>query len=271
MGNAEIRSGYDRDRLHGEWQWVDRGKVVRTIRYQHGELLSVDGVAVDDPLGRALAAGQIDDVHLQQMLTRPAEARFHSTLLETAIDIVSEIYQQGIGLDRRALYEAKLSPKWPISLEKKYLTSGAMLALLLEPHGLTATYRFGMIWITTKDNARSWVDRTGVATALESPPPEVLPSDRERIRVAFQQLGHLDFVDTPLQDVAGYLSETYRVPIACEMKFKDLPVTDTILGVSLQNALAAMCDQHGLRVRWRDGKTLVIEPQEGAENWRPRR
>jgi hypothetical protein len=42
-------------------------------------------------------------------------------------------------------------------------------------------------------------------------------------------------------------------------------------GLSLQNALGALCDQYGLRIRWKDGNTLVIEPQEGAENWRPRR
>jgi len=38
-------------------------------------------------------------------------------------------------------------------------------------------------------------------------------------------------------------------------------VTGSYNYISLQNALGAMCDQHGLRIRWKDGATLAIERQ----------
>jgi len=270
-GNSEIRSGYNRDRLDGEWQFVDQGRVVRTIQYERGEVLTIDGVAIDDPLGRALRAGQIDEEHLAQMLTKPAEASFHNAPLKDVIEMVSEIYKENISLDRRVWLEGNVGADLPIRLKEKYLTSGAMLILVLDPHDLAATYRFGMIWVTTKENAKNWVDRTGLAEVLTSPPPEVLPGDRGKIAAAFQRPAQFDFVDTPVKDAVAFIAETYRVPMVCEVGDDHQSITSNVRGISLQNALGALCDQYDLRIRWRDGKTLVIEPQVGTERRRPRR
>jgi hypothetical protein len=168
-------------------------------------------------------------------------------------------------LDRHTLAGAGVQVDTAINFQQDQITTGAMLVLLFEPYDLAATYRFGVIWITTKDDAKSWVDRTGIAELLKSPPPEVRTSDREKIRAAFEQPAQFDFLDTPVHYAAKWLSETYRVPIVCDEGIKDMPLTSNLRGVTFQNALGALCEHYGLRVRWKDGNTLVIEPQEEAE------
>src|SRR5262245_65395854 len=99
-----------------------------------------------------------------------------------------------------------------------------MLVLLFEPHGLAATYRFGMIWITSKENAKNWVDRTGVAEVLTSPPPEASPGDLSKIAAAFQRPVQFDFVDTPAKSALDFIAETYRVPLVGEVGNDHQPV-----------------------------------------------
>jgi MORN repeat protein len=269
-GKLLLRMSYDRGYLHGAGQWFANGQALRTIVYEHGEVKQIDGRRVDDPLGRALRNGQIDEHDLAQMFTKRAEADFQQTPLKDVADYISEDFNVNVALDQRALREAKISVDLPINLQERHLTAGTVLVVVCEPHGLLATYRFGMIWITTKKDAKNWADRTGIAELLKSPPADVMASDREKVRAAFEQRAEFDFIDTPLQDVAEFVSEIYRVPLASEPRIKDIPVISNLRGVSLQNALGALCDQYGLRVRWVDGKTLLIEPQEGAERWRPR-
>jgi hypothetical protein len=264
-GQIAVRMPFDRGAPHGDWQWFENGKPVRTIRFDHTEVTQIDGRPVNDPLGRACRLGQIDNERIKEMMTRSGWCDFQNTPLKEVADFLAENYKVNVLLHRRIIEEAGVQADAPISLQVDNITAGAMLVLLFEPHSLATTYRFGMIWVTTKEDAKNWVDHTGLATALESPPPEVLPSHRSKIAAALQQPADFDFLDTPLQDVAGFLSETYRVPLACNPDIKDLPVTSNLHAASLQNALGALCDQYDLRVRWKDGKTLVIEPQEGAD------
>jgi len=82
------------------------------------------------------------------------------------------------------------------------------------------------------------------------------------LRAALETPAQFDFLDTPLGDVAQYLSDTYRVQFDVAEEFRNLPVTNSRRGVALQNALGAMCEDCSLRLRWKERQTLVFEPQE---------
>ena len=271
QGQIAVRMPFDQGAPDGQWERFEGGKLFRTIRFDHTEVTQIDGRPIDDPLGRACRLGQIENRFVREMLPVRGECDFRNNPLKDVVDYISENYKVNVVLNRRTLNDVGVQVDSPISLRESQVTTGAMLVLLFEPHGLAATYRFGMIWITTKEDAKSWVDRTGIAELLKSPPPKVLPGDRDKIRAAFEQRAEFDFLDTPLQDIAAFLSEFYRVPLHCDQGIKDMPLTSNLRGVSLQNALSAVCDQYGLCVRWKDGKTLLIESQEGTETWRPRR
>jgi hypothetical protein len=264
-GQIAVRMPFDNGAPHGEWQWFNRGKSTGTVRFDHSEVTQIDGRQVDDPLGRACRLGQIDNERIKEMLTRIGWCDFHNTPLKDVVDFFSDQHKVNMVLDRHTLAGAGVQVDTAINFQQDQITTGAMLVLLFEPYDLAATYRFGVIWITTKDDAKSWVDRTGIAELLKSPPPEVRTSDREKIRAAFEQPAQFDFLDTPVHYAAKWLSETYRVPIVCDEGIKDMPLTSNLRGVTFQNALGALCEHYGLRVRWKDGNTLVIEPQEEAE------
>jgi hypothetical protein len=262
---------FDNGDPHGLWEWFDNGKLARTIRFDHTEVLQIDDRPINDPLGRACRLGKIDNYVIRDMLSAFGVCDFRNTPLKDVVDFISENYAVSMAVDRHSLQNVGVQVDTPITLQEDQVTTGAMLVLLFEPHDLAATYRFGMIWITTKDNARNWVDRTGIAELLKSPPAEILPGDHDKIRAALEESAQFDFVETPLQRVAESLSDYHRVPFDCDPTIKDMLLESYFRGLSLQNALGALCDQYGLRIRWKDGNTLVIEPQEGAENWRPRR
>ncbi len=261
--NLVLRTPYDQNWPHGDGQWFEGGKLIRTVRYDHGEVTQIDGRPVLDPLGRALRNGQIDHEHSAQMLDKPFQAEFRQCPLNEVAELVTETYKVNVKVDKRALQDAGLSDAMPINLRRlDRITSHSALILICEPHDLAATYRFGMIWITTQDSAKNWVDRTGISELLDSPPREVSPADRARLRAALERPFQVDFLDTPLLDVAKYIAELYRLPLECEASVKDVLVTGELSGISLHHGLGVLCDQNGLRIGWQDEKALVIEPQE---------
>jgi hypothetical protein len=250
---------------HGDWLWFQNGNANRAIRFDHGEVTQMDGQKVDDPLGRAYRLKQINDPHVLEALSKPARVDFMKTPLKDVAAYLSDVYRVNVSLASRPLHHANFSEDLPISATEDHATFGAMLYLLCDPHGLAATYRWGIIWITTKEDAQNWVDRTGVSGLLTTLPPDATPRDRDLLRAALETPAQFDFIDTPLGDVAQYLSDTYRVQIDVAEEFRSVPVSNSLRGVALQNALGAMCDQHSLRLRWKEGRTLVFEPQEPAD------
>jgi hypothetical protein len=145
------------------------------------------------------------------------------------------------------------------------VTTGAVLLLICSPLDLVATHRFGMIWITTQEDAASWVDRTGTSNLLETPPAGASPLDQQKVRAALEKPAAFDFLDTPVVDITGYLTDSYGIQFVGDKSIQNLPLTSSLRGITLQNALGALCDQHDLRIRWTKGTTLVFERQEAVK------
>ena len=69
----------------------------------------------------------------------------------------------------------------------------------------------------------------------------------------------LDFVDTPVQEVARSLSLAYDVPVMVDAGV-DRRVTFHLEGVSLLEGLSALCESNGLELVQKEN-LLVIQPQ----------
>ena len=271
-GNLDLRTPYDANWRHGEAQWFADEKVIRTVRYDRGEIKQIDGRDVVDPIGRAWREGKVKDELVgryekltAQILEAPAAPPFAQSSLAEAVDWIHHYSKVSVGIDRRALTEAGLAEDLTVDMSTtKHTNTHLMLVLMCEPHDLAPTFRFGMIWITTKDNAKNWTDRTGVSQVRKSAPPNALPEIRERIAAAWPKHALFDFLDTPCPEIGRHLADSYQVPLQCDERLNFVPITSSLHSINLQNALSALCDQYNLRVRWKDAGTLIIEPQDEA-------
>ncbi len=70
----------------------------------------------------------------------------------------------------------------------------------------------------------------------------------------------LDFVDTPVQDVARSLSLAYDVPVMVDAAVDSRRVTFHLDGVSLLEGLSALCESNGLELVQKEN-LLVIQPR----------
>lgn len=268
--NLVLRTLYDQNWRHGDAQWFEDGNLIRTVRYDRGEVTQIDGRNVIDPMGRALREGRIDHEHIADLLGVPGADHPNIRLDEIAY-FIGESYKVPVYLDRRAIGQAKIRNASPITLNADRIDAQLMLVMICDPHGLAATYRFGMIWITTKESARNWVDQTGVSQLLNSPPRGATPDDFEKMRRLLNYPTSFDFVDTPAQEAVQFLIDNYREPFDFDESVKEAPLTIRLSGVNLKNGLAVLCDQHNLRIRWKEGTTLMIEPQNPIEESQARR
>jgi len=263
QGQLTLRSSYQRGLPHGEWQRFEEGKVACTILFEQGEATQINGKAANDLLGRALRLGQIDSQKVRDAVVR-------RSMLSFSKNARFKHYHLAIHADSDVPYFAdpKCKPKANSPLpttQVDHITVGAMLVLLLEPLDLAPTYRFGTIWVTTREDAASWVDRTGTSKLLDALTGKNLDLEQEIAHAALAKPANLHFKQTLLGSCVAIMQADYGLPILCDESIKELPITGSYNYITLQNALGAMCDQHDLRVRWKDGATLVIERQAADE------
>ena len=109
-----------------------------------------------------------------------------------------------------------------------------------------------------------------------NPPAKAKPAARaETIDDALKSPTTLEFIETPLEDVAAYLKDLHRIRIEIDRRaFKDAhvstskTVTINLKGVSLCSALRLMCRQLDL-VCVPQAEYLMITTPEGASKWGP--
>jgi hypothetical protein len=261
LGRPTLRANYARGVPDGEWQRFEQGKVACTIRFEQGEATQVNGLAFDDPLGHAYRRGEIDNEVVRNAVTSTTLMGFSKNArIKHFAEFVMTIGRANVLMDRKCAPQAN-RPLLTIQIDR--LTVGALLVLQCQPHDLVATYRYGTIWITTKEDAQNWVDRTGISELLSAPPTEVSSVELKKVQASLQRpIKYLDFLDTPMAEAAKFITDNYDLRLECDPGLSDISLTSSLGGTSLQNGLGILCDQNDLRIRWKDGETLVIEAQE---------
>lgn len=246
---------------HGDAVWILPDKTLRAIRYAYGEAVELDGLSNDDPLGEARRTGDITNPAVVEALDLWAVADFVDLPLRDVTEFYSELFRSNLQLDKRSLAEHAIPVDAPMSFgPSPPMPAGAALIMILEPYDLVMVYRFEQIWITHQNDARRWVDRTGVAKLVASPPADVPPARLEKVKDIFSKSAIMDFVDVPVTEALHQLADDYGVEIACcEPLLQQVLVNTQAHNVSLESALSTMCEELSAHIGWGSDHSLVMQ------------
>jgi hypothetical protein len=268
-GERVCRIHYEEGLPHGKAEGLFENDRSHTVVYQHGRISEVDGRPVDDPLGEAVGKATAANRAVAMAFAEPTLIDFVDTPLKDVADFYSEVCRIGVRLDARAVEARGTSTDTPISLFNRSGTpASAALFFVLEPLDLVAVYRFEQVWITTRQGARTWTDRTGVKALIASPPADLAGANLAALKNALASKARFDFYEVPILDVLAHIERTYRVPIECRESllvdrrddpFKQVPITLSVEGVSLEAALSTLCEHLRARLHWASVHKLVLE------------
>jgi hypothetical protein len=130
------------------------------------------------------------------------------------------------------------------------------LVLLLRPHDLEATYRYGFVCITTAEDAQDWTDPTGVDRIR-------LPKDSE-FAEAWNGSTTITLSVTSLEMLLPEIVKYVGLQIdlsSLDQSRKDSVLTLNLNDLPIRDALAIALYHAKCRCELR-GETLVILPQE---------
>ena len=123
-------------------------------------------------------------------------------------------------------------------------------------------------------NAEDVIDKALIAPdedALQAKPKVGRAPARERIEAALAETTKLDFVETPLEEVAAYLADYHRVMVRVDLRVLDdagidasVPMTKTISQATLGAALDQLLGEVGLSYVIQN-EALLITTREAAE------
>ncbi len=141
------------------------------------------------------------------------------------------------------------------------VTLRAALQRILHPYDLVPVIRHEVLLITTRADAESWRDQSGVQ--------ELLKSTLQKLVEELQKPTTAEFDDQPLGEVCQFFSNIHGITLlvdsAAEDDDADLPITANLSGVSLAAALEFICDQYGLTCIERGDEVLVRRAGNNAE------
>jgi hypothetical protein len=256
-GKLEWEAAFAGGRPHGKWSFsIPDQKEMRTIEFGDGVAIRAGGKPWPDPLNAKLRAGEIHNTQLSDALTQPVTLNFVTTPLTDQIVFLQLELGIPIQLDSKRLEAAGIKRYTSITCypdPDAAFSLATTLAIILEPMGLVADYRFGLVTIIPADGAGDWHDRTGVS--------EIRPPRETSLATAWDWPVTLDFVEQPIDQVTAELTAqtNVRFNISAIPNADRIRVTKNLRGRSFQNSLGILLDDLELHVH-RDGYSLVITP-----------
>lgn len=86
------------------------------------------------------------------------------------------------------------------------------------------------------------------------------------VRAALQKTGNLDFINTPLRLVAGYIEKQYGIPVSIDEKGLEaagadpsLRITCNLRNTTLSDSLQSILPEHNLTHVVRDGRLVITD------------
>ncbi len=137
--------------------------------------------------------------------------------------------------------------------------------------------------LSVRQTYHNQIEIAALLTALQAalsnsdqPVHRLEPKEHAKLRQALELPVDVDFVDTPLEDAADFLSDAKDVPIVLDEKAlteegvaMDEPVNLTLAGKSLQTTLELMLDPFDLEAVLEDGTILITTKTKAEENLTP--
>ena len=250
---------------HGFWEIYDaKGVGSRKIECWEGAVKQIDGRAVGDPLMARARAGKIDDQRIQREIQYGAMLDFTNVAVKDVVVYLQEAHGIPIEVDVRSLERQRISITKPITENLDRIPLSIALVAMLEPVGVAADYRFGVIMICSAEDAKTWRDRTGVEKILPRPDSALARQWEEDVTI--------DCVEAALPAVIAQITNQTGIPFDLSplalgdatQPRRRTSITMNLNGPALKNALGILCEQCELHVR-QHGDTLVLEPMEQAK------
>lgn len=277
-GEVIVSGQHQSGRRHGIWQHRWTGQASRTVSWRDGKLhgpydvsaylfqdpyqLQFDagrlthrnGQELENRLYELCRSGAIDNPRIAHELTQACECAFFDTPLPDAAAFLAKRRNIPVVVDPKAIIDSNLQVSgnfWEIDL-------CSALALITEPSGLACDYRYGVLWITTADDARDWTDSTGVSQ-LKPPPGTALDQ-------IWSEPVSVELKSVPLTDALTELDKRLGVGIDdSTLTLGDArPVPQITFAVQdhpFRHVLGALLYQAGCCCEMKDD-TLVIRPQD---------
>jgi len=224
----------------------------RKLLFAQGQLISVDGQAVDDRLAKLAVTGKIEMPEVANVLLSETDVEFVETPLKDFADFLVQKHQVPMVVDR---HHADL--KRPITGQWQGIHLSSALAILMSEHDHGCDYRYGMIWITSAKDANDWRDPTGVS--------EIEPPRNSQLARTWYERADIDAIDKPLAEALEELSHNLAIDIdtsAIETADNDTDehkVRLRLRGYPMRHGLGILLYQARCRVKL-EGETLVILP-----------
>jgi hypothetical protein len=280
---------YSHDKRDGEWRTYEHGAVyiaqwkadrldgVFTIEpfqgnksrllFDHGTLLEIDGIPIEDFLSRRLESAANDNKRIAAELRKPLHlgVEFYDTPLQ---DVIQYLIDQG-GLTR--IYFDKRNvpdPAAPVTVKYAGLDYSSVLTLTARRLGLEVDVRYGVVWITSSDDVRNCIDPTGVSD-IRPPPGSALAAAWDSI----DPLGIEDSnvpLESTLQGLAnrqGFAAEldTSQIAPSSEDPNRHL-VTVYVKGLPLRHSLGIILAHANCRCKLEAGKLVIMPPEQPGGN-----
>jgi hypothetical protein len=245
---------------HGKWQWLNGvGHSTITAEFRLGRLTNFQASSrCDQRLARLLAEGKLSDPRIVRELLRDSSLEYVETPLKDALVALKD--QHAVPIELIAMARV---PGFSLDMPITCQAEGPLIetiGAILQPHELVSDYRYGMLYVVSREGVENWKDETGVTRLV--PPP------RSKLERHWDEMTMIEFIETPLGDALQIISDRYgvqffdtsRLPAELAQSRTGMPVTLKISGNSLRNSLAAMFDVLDLQTRL-DGEKIVIELQ----------
>jgi hypothetical protein len=193
---SEAKVPWHLDRVHGEAEHRARDGTITKMLFDCGRITHLNGQPVSSPLLDRIERGEVRYAQLAGDL----EGEFYSRFLRPVTLAEWVAYVQD-------------SPYFPLLISPKVLDQSiefnanecvgtnlqSALVVSTQKVGLDCDYRYGCLWITTKEDAKNWLDPTGV--------DEIRPRAGSVLSVAWNEPVKIWRFDQPLAEAVSLLCQ----------------------------------------------------------------
>lgn len=213
-------------------------------------LVSAWAFAADEKPNRIIENAQ--SAAISQALNRPTTVEYAETPLRDVCDFLASQHEINIVLDVRTFDDQGIDIDLPVTARFKAAKLRTVLDKILTPHGAIFRYHKQVLLITTKEGLR------------RLKPVNVPKRIEPGVERALKAKTAIEFVETPLQDVADFLADMHKVKIelANTPKVqKDLPITFQVSRIPLKCALGLLAELNGLELQIQRDRLVIGVPK----------
>jgi hypothetical protein len=225
------------------------------MRFDNGRLTHINGRPVHDALFDRLERGEVDEQTASTLTKEATVSLIDMPLKDTAL-YFAEVHRIPVIVDA----DAGVDVDQPVTGSCEGMQFGSLLAVIAGSNGVACDYRYGMLWITTPEDADDWHDPTGLADIV---PPKDSPLAR-----AWNEPVAVEAMNMPLATVLSKITERLAidVDVSAVQPTADepgrLPFTGNVRGLPFRHALGYLLYKTGCRCRLEDGQLTILPPSE---------